>query len=158
MKILKYPCGWDGNRKAWWAMMPEGRVIRTEFVDDGTYKGYWVWAIVNENDRPKLTTFQWLDKVDIKPDSFVQLGILEKQTVHAPVAPFERDIIVKDGRIFLVSEIVDDKLEEIEVLGYKTGQNVDDKINFYHYVGFAPLKIKDEIAIYFFIKRIRNDH
>ena len=100
MRILKYPCGWDGNRKAWWAMMPEGEIIRTEHVEDECYKGYWVWAIVGD-EPAKLRTFQWKNKSEPRKfDYSIQLGVLESQEVSVADYPFDQNIKVIDGKIY----------------------------------------------------------
>lgn len=155
MRILKYPCGWDGNRKAWWAMMPEGEIIRTEHLEDECYKGYWVWAIVGD-EPAKLRTFQWKNKP--KPHNFnsqIQLGVLESQQIEVKDYPFDQDVKVIDGKIYFQYDDVAYRPTKLHITGFKTGQNIPVDISKYEYVGFAPLKIKDEIAIYFFMKSVK---
>lgn len=158
MRILKYPCGYDNNRKAWWAMMPKGKIIRTEWVDDGTYKGYWVWAVVDDEDPIELRTFQWQNKPEPHVfDEEIQLGVLESQEILVRDYPFYEGVFVVDGKIYLRYDIVGDYPTRLHIVGYKTGQNINVDLKKYEYVGFAPLKIKDEIAIYFFMKGLNNE-
>lgn len=156
LRILKYPCGWDGNRKAWWAMMPPGQIIRTEYIDDGCYKGYWVWAVVGD-EPAKLRTFQWLPKREESKNVFnkeIQLGILESQRVTLEDYPFDQVVKVIDGKIFLWYDTVVHSPAMFEILGYKTGQEIKVDISKCEYIGFAPLIIKNEIAIYFFLRKV----
>ena len=144
MKIFKYPCGWDGNRKQWWAVMPEGQIIRTDYVDDGTYKGYWVWAIVDPNAPNKIRTFSWIEPRKDDPTKFKN---------------FYEMVYVENGMIKFAYDLWGDPIpnKRLHILGFKTGQeiNVDvltRKEGSYFYIGFAPLFIKTEITIYFFMR------
>ena len=155
MRILKYPCGYDGNRKAWWAMMPEGEIIRTEKIEDDTYKGFWVWAVVDDKAPVKLRTFQWKNKPE--PHNFyseIQLGVLESQEVEVKDYPFHQDIKVVDGKIYFQYDDVAYRPVKLHIVGFKTGQEIRVDISRYEYVGFASLVIKNEIAIYFFMKKV----
>lgn len=142
--------------------MPEGQIIRTDYVDDGTYKGYWVWAIVDPNAPNKIRTFSWIEPRKDDPAKFencVQLGVLESQYLDVGSFPFYEMVYVENGMIKFAYDSMGNPTPDkrLHILGFKTGQeiNVDvltRKEGSYFYIGFAPLFIKTEITIYFFMR------
>jgi hypothetical protein len=155
MKIFKYPCGYDGNIKKWWTFAPAGTIIRTDEVNDGVYKGFWVWIIVNENDKTFIKhTFNWKQNPEFdynKP--YEQIGVLEEQYLRAMLSSID-SVQVNSGKIYVNS--INSKYPphyfDYKIYGYKTGQEIKCDLNSVKYIGFAPLFIKNEIAIYFFVE------
>jgi hypothetical protein len=150
-RILKYPCGYDNNIGKWYTYAPSGNIIRTAHVDDGTYKGYWVWIITTDDALDKRT-FDWIDEPDIE-GACVQLGVLESQYVALPGFIDYSGVEVREGKIYL-HYLKGCEQQHVAykafIVGYKTGQEIPYHPNGLAYIGVAPLFIKNEIAIYFF--------
>jgi hypothetical protein len=151
-RILKYPIGYEKGKPYGW--VPEGKCIRIDWVDDIEYKGYWCWLIVDCDKEPKFEKrFLDSDKPnDVKDSYVVQLGVLEEQTVETEMDTEAGFVFLSEGKIFLVLEkdwvLSPDKKHKI--VGYKTGQEFNIHPQNMDYLGFVPLIIKNEIAIYFF--------
>lgn len=150
-KIFKYPAGYEhGKLYAW---MPEGKIIRSGWVEDNQYKGYWVWAIVDPEDKNFKKTFIDIKKEDVNLNklSRIQLGILEEQSISVKSTLIKTEIMVLEGKIYLYyNETMTHEEELIKIVGYKTGQKIPYHPDNMFYLGCAPLVIKDEICIYFF--------
>lgn len=150
-KIFKYPAGYEhGKLYAW---MPEGKIIRSGWVEDNQYKGYWVWAVVDEEDKVFKKTFIDSKKIEVDCDDLrkIQLGILEEQEIAIKSTMIVTDIMVEEGKIYLYYNFSSSQeCEPVKILGYKTGQKIPYHPDNMFYLGCAPLVISDEICIYFF--------
>lgn len=157
-KIFKYPCGYDGNKMVWWGMFPEGKIIRTEKVEDETYKGYWAWVIVKVGDPAIRREFQFVEQTVSGNIDKTPLGLLESQFRYICSDATINGVVCIDGLTYLVGNKIDPekygfyKAKTIEILGFKTGQEMPDDIESYRYLGFAKFVIKQELAVYYFIK------
>jgi len=152
-RILKYPVGYEKGKPYAWC--PEGKCIRIDWVDDIEYKGFWGWIIVDCDKEPKFEKrFLKSDEPNnnIKDPLVVQLGVLEEQDIETEADTEVGFVSIHSGMIFLTLEkywvLSHDKKHKI--VGYKTGQEFNIHPNHMEYLGFVPLIIKQEIAIYFF--------
>ena len=156
-KIFKYDLFQENDK--WYAECPVGQVIRTDYVNDGFYKGNFVWIIVDPDDKNKSKReISWI-KTKTKQD-FVdypsnQLSILERQ--HVLMRDGAKPVGVADvnGRFYLYYDYEEFNWDTIylEIRGYKTGQEIDIPEEQLEYLGLCRLWMKQELAIYFFVVR-----
>jgi hypothetical protein len=140
----------------WYTFAPKGKIVRTDFVDDGVYKGYWVWLIVESGDTEfKKQEFTWLKtSTDIYPER-VQLGIMPEQRVEIEGTIFNNLVSFENGMIWLNYDLSEkDDADRVKtyykIVGYKTGEEFNIHPQNLFYLGYAAIIIKNEIAVYFF--------
>lgn len=153
-KIFKYPSGYEKGKLYYFGL--PGKVIRTGWVEDNQYKGYWVWVIVN----PQRKDFQKIFVTEQEPkdisgmfmSQWIPIGIIEEQEIETDINAIFHGVSVYKGFINLgVSFDGFTKSKKYKIVGYKTGQDIPYPPSHISYIGFAPLVIKDEISIYFFL-------
>lgn len=154
-KIFKYDLkiGGEGQDQCWYANCPKGRVIRTDYVDDGFYKGNFVWIIVDSEDKDiQERKIQWINNTPIKTGNNIQIGVLEKQFIILPVGCTINSVYDAEGMFWL--DYTEPKtplgLQRVCIKGYKTGQEIVDNIDNMEYINFCRIWIKQELCIYFF--------
>lgn len=148
MKIFKYTIK-DGS-----TMIPaNAKILRIDHVDDGFYLGDFLWAIVDPAET-QMQQFNW-DGIYYSAAPHVRSGlekiplkVKEKQTVtlnNSSLVCAGED----DGTICLwarpapVHEVVD-------IVVYKTGQQIDIPIEKLEYLGLNRLWIIQELGLYTF--------
>lgn len=157
-KIFKYDLliGGEGQDQYFYANCPDGKVIRTDYVDDGYYKGNFVWIIVDPEDKDiQHRRIEWINGVPIKTGNNIQIAVLERQFILLPVGCTINNVYDAEGMFWLdyTPPKADYGLQRIKLLGYKTGQEILDNIDDLEYIGFCKLWIKQELGVYFFRKR-----
>lgn len=150
-KIFKYPFDPDTlevemPQRAW--------ILRIDHVDDGFYKGDFLWAVVNTED-PKVR--QRLDKylveivrrVNVPPAGCgkIELRVKEKQTVERTGSLCGAG--EEDGKIYVYEDGFG-SLGESQVAVFKTGQEIDVPIEKLRYLGLNRLWIIQELGLYTF--------
>lgn len=150
-KIFKYPAGYEKGKLYYFGL--KGKILRAGWVEDTTYKGYWVWVIVDPESKDYEKIF--VEDVEQKiPEDYcsqwIQLGVLEEQEIKLYENVVFDGVRVTKGTINLACNFSCSKLETIKIIGCKTGQELKYHPDNLEYLGFASLVIKDEIAIYFF--------
>lgn len=154
MKIFKYDLYKKDGK--WFAKCPQGQIIRTDYVNDDYYKGYFVWIIVNPGDKNEEREIEWVNKSE---DYFTsaRIGILEKQIIHSTMSP----VGCFDNSGYLNIKLgVSDNLEIPRVLKayrihlYKTGQEILEPIENLNYIGFMKIWIKQELCLYCFYENV----
>lgn len=149
MKIFKY----DYDPSTLSAFMPEDAVIlRIDHVDDGFYKGTFLWAIVDEMEACVQRTIglpvgysACAEPDDIASLEKIQLGVQESQCVTSGIPRFAKE---DSGKIFIYSQNSDAKEHTIAV--YKTGQSIPIPIDRLSYLGLNRLWIIQELGLYTF--------
>ena len=154
-KIFKYDLkiGGEGQNQYWYANCPKGRVIRTDYVDDGFYKGNFVWIIVDSEDKDiQERKIDWINCVPRKTGNNIQLGVLEKQFILLPVGSSINSVYDADGMFWLDYSLpkADYGLQRVCIKGYKTGQEILDNVDDMEYIGFCKIWILQELGVYFF--------
>jgi hypothetical protein len=154
-KIFKYDLliGGEGQDQYFYANCPSGRVIRTDYVDDGYYKGNFVWIIVDPEDKNiQPRRIEWINNTPIKAGNNIQIGVLEKQVVYIPVGSTINSIYDSEGMFWLgyTEPKTSLGLQRVVIKGYKTGQEILDNVDNLEYIGWCKLWIKQELAVYFF--------
>lgn len=155
MRIFKYTLE-ERNGKYYASMPSHSQIIRTDYVDDGYYKGHFVWAIVNLFDEnverevkynPTTTAgnFPLLKKVE--------LGVLEKQEVFIPLDSNIYRVIDNNGRLYglMSGGLVYDRLKKVKISFYKTGQEITENVSKLKYIGWCRLWIGMELCLYAFV-------
>lgn len=150
-KIFKYPAGYEKGKLYYFGL--KGKILRAGWVEDTTYKGYWVWVIVDPESKDYEKIF--VENIEQKiPEEFCssweQLGILEEQEIALYENTKFAGIVVSKGIIKLGCNYRTGALKTFKIIGCKTGQELKYHPKDLEYLGFASLVIKDEIAIYFF--------
>lgn len=156
-KIFKYP--FDKETRI--VTMPRnGKIIRIDYVDDGFYKGDFVWAIVNTADEKETFAIDPLlfsnlyrhNSKDFYSGKYPrhELKVKEKQTVFLPSPPIGAH--EDDGKIYVVSEPYSElKLKGYKIGVFKTGQPIDVDIDKLTYLGLNRLWIVQELGLYTFL-------
>ena len=157
MKIFKYQLE-ERNGKYYTSMPSQSQIIRTDYVDDGYYKGHFVWAIVNpEHENVER-------EVSFKPSSTYnisfpmlkkeQLGVLEKQEIQIPADSNVVGVFDRSGKLYarLSGGLIFDKLKTVKICFYKTGQEITENVSNLKYIGWCRLFIKQELALYAFVQ------
>lgn len=153
-KIFKYNLSYIQDEL--YASIPDMKVIRTDYVDDGFYKGNFIWGIV---DTDKLqTSLQRIDakppeEVDINEDTLnsIPIGVCEKQIVRCS-EDAELKAFSHEGRFYLME--IDGslhKFKDVEIVMYKTGQEIKENIDDLEFIGCCRLWIMQELMLYVFI-------
>ena len=149
-KIFKYKI--ENNH----VKIPVGAIIlRIDHVDDGFYKGNFLWAIVEVGDRD-MFDYYWNGKPYSAakiPDSCKmskhQLKVKEKQSIDIEGYPISAG--EEDGEIYVYSDInIHFKLHRYNIAVFKTGQNIDIPIEKLRYLGLNRLWIIQELGLYTF--------
>lgn len=156
-RIFKYDLliGGEGQNQYFYANCPQGRVIRTDYVDDGYYKGNFVWIIVDPEDKDiQERKIEWINGTPIKTGSNKQIGVLEKQFTYLPVNAKINSVYDAEGMFWLDYTRPETHLglEKVCLKGYKTGQEILDNVDDLEYIGFCKLWILQELGVYFFRK------
>ena len=155
MKIFKYEIV-DG-----YIIAPlKRRTLRVDYVDDGFYKGYFLWAIVDPNEesfRQFLDSREFSDLEKVENQTFcgidtnmfndrVQLRVQEKQKVIMNRPVFAED---EDGKLYAYGyDYLNPK--EYTICFYKTGQEIDLPVKNLRYLGLCKLWIMQELGLYVF--------
>ncbi len=139
-------------------MPPDAQIIRMDHVDDGFYKGDFIWAIVNPTADIDWQLVEWnpdLYKNIPVHDYYVeelQLGVLEEQIVRLPKNANILHVKDFNGLLWLYYEdnstIVDYELIKMAI--YKTGQDFKHDVYKMEYLGFCSLWILQELGLYVF--------
>lgn len=124
-------------------------VIRVSHVDDGFYKGDFVWAIVDPEDTEETRVLQVGESPPLNHECTQELRVTEKQTVEG-ILP--HGVGEDNGKIYLHGE--PDPGAKYEVCFFKTGQEIDIDLNEYFYIGLCRLWIVQELGLYTFIKKV----
>lgn len=164
-KIFKY----DFDNATGEVTMPQGaQVIRIDHVDDGFYKGHFLWAIVtvgDENieqiisiDELAQIMHPTLSKVFIeaalktqRTNDFgrIELRVKEKQTVSVPGYPVAAG--EEDGKLYLYYTVSPIAEGDYDIAFYKTGQEIDLPVEDLRYIGLNRLWIIQELGLYTFV-------
>jgi len=138
------------------AEMPRGQGLRVDYVDDGFYKGDYVWAIVDSNDKDKFDfpfpSSKWSKSPRPENLSFFEkkeLKVKEKQEILSYGEPFyaEED----DGKMFVYCGETDRSYEKSHKIAvFKTGQKIDLPLEKMTYLGLNRLWIIQELGLYVF--------
>jgi len=151
-RILKYPVGVENGKPYAWC--PEGKCIRISYVDDQFYLGYFAWLIVDSDLEPKFEKrFLKAERInEVKDPLVIQLGVLEEQVIETEMNTEPGFVSINEGKIYLTLEkdCIFGGDTKYKICGYKTGQDISIHPQNLEYLGFVPLIIKQEIAIYFF--------
>lgn len=126
------------------------RVIRIDHVDDGFYKGDFVWAIVEtgEPNVPQKLTLSPAWGWDLSEMEKVQLAVKEKQEIecaNAPVYAHE-----DDGKIYAYCPRGTPP-QKYQIAVFKTGQEMDIHPDRLIYLGLNRLWIIQELGLYTFL-------
>ena len=150
-KIFKYPFDPETlevemPQKSW--------ILRIDHVDDGFYKGDFLWAVVDVAD-PRVK--QRLDKYLVatvkrynEPPAGAprhELRVKERQIVDCGGRPIGAG--EDDGRIFVYLEDFSE-CGPVEIAVFKTGQEIDIPIEKLRYLGLNRLWIIQELGLYTF--------
>jgi hypothetical protein len=141
--IYKYPVV-DGAFKAPYNI----RIIRQDHVDDGFYKGDFVWGIVDSYDKADhlfvYNPDKHLDAEYLSQFMRVPLPVKEKQSITCgkPIYAGETDGIIN---IYTAGEI-----KPRQIVLYKTGQEITEPIEKLRYIGLNRLWIIQELGLYTF--------
>lgn len=132
------------------ALIPEGaRIIRQDHVDDGFYKGDFVWAIVDRDSKPSIQ-HKFIQDKELIVGTFMshRLAVKEKQTINCskPVAAKE-----VDGNIYIYSNYDCNTKQDWKIAVYKTGQDIDLDVDKLEYLGLNRLWIVQELGLYTFL-------
>jgi len=132
------------------AYIPRGsQVLRQDFVDDGFYKGKFVWAIVDpSNQEYVLHDYAQDQPLQIKGLKKVRLVVKEKQTILSPrpIAAGEQH-----GDIFVYCDPTDLEVRMWNIAVFKTGQRIDIDVDRLTYLGLNRLWIVQELGLYTFL-------
>ncbi len=150
-KIFKYKIENNHTR------IPIGaKVLRIDHVDDGFYKGDFLWAIVDV-DQKEMVDFEWSGKpysAARLPDPYYmgqhELKVKEKQSISIYGYPCSAG--EQDGKIYVYSdhETARSKLDTYDIAVFKTGQAIDIPIEKLRYLGLNRLWIIQELGLYTF--------
>jgi hypothetical protein len=158
-KIFKY----EVDRQSGKVNMPVFEaILRVAHVDDGFYKGDFVWAIVNV-ENPAFEQFlehhllvqlhYGEDKTSdfFDPHEFEkqELRVKEKQTIEVP------GILCgageEDGKIYVHYIPTDSSERTYDIVVFKTGQEIDVPVERLKYLGLNRLWIIQELGLYTFL-------
>lgn len=150
-KIFKY----DYDREMQRAILPtNAKILRVDHVDDGFYKGDFVWAIVDTNETEKVSVtipVYWLHE-NLNPLHIYyraeELKVKEKQEITIKGIPMSAG--EGDGKIFVYyAGTEEEKTYKIGV--FKTGQEIDVPVEKLRYLGLNRLWIVQELGLYTFL-------
>lgn len=152
LKIFKYKYDRETNS----AIMPDYKlVLRIEHVDDGFYKGDFIWAIVDPTDtflsEKKFNLgfpYNAAPKQSAENLVPVRIKVKEAQKIKCGEPVFAQE---KDGDIYIYTE-PHTKIKEHEIVVYKTGQEIREDLNKLKYIGLNKIWIIMELGLYTFLK------
>lgn len=163
-KIFK--CDLIHENGKWYTECPSGQVIRTDYVDDGYDKGWFVWIIIDtaNAENKEKREIKWVDTKtcdDFDDCDESQLGVLEKQYIYIRENQEIEGVADYNGKFWLFCRdttyyngCFSDK--EIEIRGYKTGQEIDVSEEELTYLGVCRIFILKELAVYFFARNYKS--
>jgi hypothetical protein len=163
-KIFKYPV-WEDNGISHVVIPENHKVIRLEYVDDGFYKGWFVWAIVDPHDTTMISTLirknfklptTEAQYITPKP-KYMQIGLLEEQTVYIPSNCLITNVSFIEGKCYLFYEeytLSKGTYTGYSLKGRKTGQELGFDPEEYNCVGWLKPWIKQELCVYMFAKEL----
>jgi len=159
-KIFKYPV-WEDNGRNHITIPVKHKTIRLEYVDDGFYKGWFVWAIVDTQHTTMISKTVNLSAADAqyiapKP-KYMQIGLLEEQIVYIPSNCFITNVSFIEGKCYLFYEeytLSKGTYTGYSLKGRKTGQELGFDPEEYNCVGWLKPWIKQELCVYVFAKRV----
>ena len=141
-------------------------VLRIDHIEDGFYKGDFIWAVVDTEEKAfetlpnlpfpfsasqKEITFKKLARQNLSKYALkrVQLAIKEKQEIeaHGPPAYAEE----KDGHLYVYCHDHCLPLTKYKIAVYKTGQEIDLPLEKLIYLGINRLWIIEELGLYTFL-------
>lgn len=140
------------------ALMPRCIPLRVDHVDDGFYKGDFVWAIVDENEGLKHNQYFHEKSWSASPEPNTielytrqELLVKEKQQIHIRGVPIYADN--GDGKMFVYYDHrgPSAEIETHTIAVYKTGQPIDIPIEKLTYLGLNRLWIIQELGLYTFL-------
>jgi hypothetical protein len=147
--ILKYPVGYEKGKPYAWC--PEGKCIRIDWIDDGIYRGFFSWIIVDIDNLVFEKRFLTQSKIIYPVNGVqVQLGILEDQYIETELPAEPRLVFIDNGKIYLALHNHNNGEKSHRIIGCKTGSTVYIHPDNLKYLGFVPIFIKSEIVVYFF--------
>lgn len=148
-KIFKY----DFNPETREVELPlEHTILRIDHVDDGFYKGDFLWAIVDAeapNCRQVVNYKLGYSRNPRPPQSLYreELRVMEKQYVKYTPVYAEEDT----GKMYVYSpDHSYPKNGPFKVAVYKTGQEIDLPLDKLRYLGLCKLRIVQELGLYVF--------
>lgn len=131
-------------------------ILRVDHVDDGFYKGDFLWAIVDTEEKEMITHkvfFNPYSAANLLPDepdlTPLQISVKEKQKIFVPGKPEAAG--EKDGKLYIYYYPGNGVAKEYNVVLYKTGQEIVEPIHKLKYIGLNRLWIIQELGLYSFI-------
>jgi len=134
----------------------ESNILRIDHVDDGFYKGDFLWAIVDV-DQNEMVDFEWDGKPYSAariPDPYYmnnkQLKVKEKQSIEIggyPISAGEQDGMIN---VYYDIESTTCNLKKYDIAVFKTGQEIDVPVEKLRYLGLNRLWIIQELGLYTF--------
>lgn len=152
-KIFKY----NYNRETGEVEMPRDAIIlRLDHVDDGFYKGDFLWAIVDPKHskikRNIHSPFPYSRSETYQQENVrtIKLKVKEKQIVVIPGKPLQ--VEENDGEIILKFSLdLKNPPSEYKIAFFKTGQPIDIDLSKSQYLGLARIWIVQELGLYTFL-------
>lgn len=150
-KIFKY----DYDKETGEVKIPLGaEILRIDHVDDGFYKGDFLWAIVDTQEEcvrqyisPSMGFPFCAGRGDLIPKcEAIKIKIKEDQIVKCGTPVYAQE---KDGDIFIYS--LPDGVSEKRILVFKTGQEIPVDTDRLTYLGLNRLWIIQELGLYTFL-------
>jgi hypothetical protein len=156
MKIFKYELKKSGSNYTCELPLLH-KMIRTDHVDDGFYKGDYLWAIVNPNHERVAQTInlQLGYSLKEKPDGWEeihmqQIAVKEKQTVRLAGKPLYSQS--ENGLMYVYYHLdKNNESRDYTICVYKTGQEIKESLDKLEYLGINKLWIFQELALYTFL-------
>lgn len=138
--------------------------IRIDNVDDGFYKGNFLWAIVDTTSKnftqpvtqldyeyPKY--IDWIKNTRTTHNlDKIELSVKEKQIIKSGKPVFAEE---GDGKLYIYC-LIDDPIKERTICFYKTGQEIDMPVDELIYIGINRLWIVQELGLYTFVYEDEN--
>ena len=152
-KIFKYDLYERDNK--WYFQGPKNViVIRTDEVHDDYYDGFFVWCIVDPDDK-EFVEHQTVFSPTVKDYAGVskQIGFLEEQYVVLPDKCSIQGLCSHYGRAYLYYYHHGPfyKVKPRKLIFRKTGQEIGYPLDNIIYIGWTALFIKQELAVYGFL-------
>jgi hypothetical protein len=163
-KIFKYEITKNGGGLDVITAPEQRTTIRIDHVDDGFYKGDFLWAIVDtasENVTQPVTQLDyeytnhlnWIKNTkQTHQFSRRELAVKEKQTINSGKPVFAEE---DDGKLYVYC-LLDGPIEERTICFYKTGQEIDMPVDELIYIGINRLWIVQELGLYTFVYEDEN--
>lgn len=150
-KIFKYPI----DMESLIVTMPQDAwILRIDHVDDGFYRGDFVWAVVDAQapsvpyrlDKYLVAAVKHTNEVPAGC-SRIELRVKERQTIHCPGQL--QGAGEEDGKIYVYYEEFGEA-RDVEIAVFKTGQEIDVPTDMLRYLGLNRLWIIQELGLYTF--------